>query len=117
MTFDHVLSVVPVTDHDAAVAFYTALFGRGPDNHPMPVLSEWRVTDSAWVQVFIDADRAGSTFLNFAVDDLAAEMSRLREAGLEPGDVEPVNKGVELSTITDPDGNVLRLIGNFRVEY
>jgi hypothetical protein len=33
------------------------------------------------------------------------------------GGIQPVNKGVELSTLTDPDGNTITLIGNFRVEY
>jgi len=28
-----------------------------------------------------------------------------------------VNKGVELSATTDPDGNVITLIGNFRLKY
>jgi glyoxylase I family protein len=28
-----------------------------------------------------------------------------------------VNKGVQLSTINDPDGNTITFIGNFRVHY
>ena len=32
-------------------------------------------------------------------------------------DGETVNKGVQLSTIRDPDGNTITFIGNFRVEY
>jgi glyoxylase I family protein len=33
------------------------------------------------------------------------------------GEVQPVNKTVELSALTDPDGSTITLIGNFRVEY
>jgi hypothetical protein len=33
------------------------------------------------------------------------------------GDIQPVNKGVRRSTLTDPDGNIITMIGNFRVEY
>jgi hypothetical protein len=33
------------------------------------------------------------------------------------GGIQPANKGVELSTLMDPDGNTITLIGNFRVEY
>jgi glyoxylase I family protein len=36
---------------------------------------------------------------------------------LAPGTIETVNKGVQLSTIRDPDGNTIAFIGNFRVQY
>ena len=36
---------------------------------------------------------------------------------MEPGEVVDAAKGVRLSTIVDPDGNVIRLIGGFRVDY
>jgi glyoxylase I family protein len=117
MSIEHVLAVVPVADIDVAAAFYETLFGRPPDNSPMPVLVEWQVVPGGWVQVFIDAERAGSGLVNFAVDDLAKHVEGARERGLQPGEIEGVNKGVELSTLRDPDGNVIRLVGNFRVEY
>jgi len=117
MTFQHVLAVVPVTDLDVAKAFYEKLFGRAPDNNPMPVLVEWQVVPGGWVQVFVDEERAGSGLVNFAVDDLAAHVAEAGERGLAPGEIEGVNKGVELATLADPDGNLIRLIGNFRVEY
>jgi predicted enzyme related to lactoylglutathione lyase len=117
MTFEHVLAVVPVTDLDTARAFYEKLFGRAPDNNPMPVLVEWQVVPGGWVQVFVDEERAGSGLVNFAVDDLTAHVAEARDRGLVPGEIEGVNKGVELSTLTDPDGNLIRLIGNFRVQY
>jgi glyoxylase I family protein len=117
VSFQHVLSVVPVTDLDVAEAWYEKLFGRPADNNPMPVLIEWQVVPGAWVQVFADDERAGSGLLNFAVDDLAAHVGEAAERGLAPGDIEGVSKGVELSTLKDPDGNLIRLIGNFRVDY
>ena len=117
MTVEHVLAVVPVTDLGAAKAFYERLFGRAPDNDPMPSLVEWQVVPGAWVQVFVDDERAGSGLVNFAVDDLAAHVGEVTTRGLAPGAIEGVNKGVELSTLTDPDGNLIRLIGDFRVEY
>jgi len=117
MTFQHVLAVVPVGDLETAKDFYEKLFGRGPDNEPMPVLAEWQVVPGGWAQVFVDSERAGSGLLNFAVDDLAAHVAEAEDRGLAPGAVEVVTKGVELATLTDPDGNLIRLIGNFRVEY
>ncbi len=73
------------------------------------------MTAGGWVQVTVDADRAGSRLLNFAVDDLAPTRDELPAGGVDSDEIQPVNKGVELSATTDPDGNAVTLIGNFRV--
>jgi glyoxylase I family protein len=118
MSVDHVLAVIPVADFEAAHTWYERLFGRPADNLPMEGrLAEWRVTDSGWVQVTRDADRAGSTLLNFAVDDLDRHVAEFSGRGLAPGEIETVNKGVQLSTIRDPEGNEITFIGDFRVQY
>jgi glyoxylase I family protein len=118
MSIDHVLAVVPVADFDAAHAWYERLFGRPADNLPMEgLLVEWRVTDSGWVQVTRDAERAGSALLNFAVDDLDQHVADVSGRGLAPAAIETVNKGVQLSTIRDPEGNTITFIGDFRVHY
>ena len=117
MSIEHVLAVVPVSDLQAGSRWYEALFGRPADNNPMPTLAEWQVVPGGWVQVFNDAERAGTGLLNFAVDDLEAHRADLRQRGLETGEITEATKGVRLSEITDPDGNTIRLIGGFRVEY
>ena len=117
MSIEHVLAVVPVSDLQESNRWYEALFGRPADNNPMPTLVEWQVVPGGWVQVFIDAERAGSGLLNFAVDDLETHVAELRERGLSPGEFVDANKGVRLSTINDPDGNTIRLVGGFRTEY
>lgn len=83
----------------------------------MATLDEWRITDSAWVQVFLDPERAGSDLLNFAVNDLELHVAELRARGLTLDAIETVNKGVQLSAILDPDGNRITFIGNFRTTY
>ena len=83
----------------------------------METLVEWRITDSAWIQVFHDPQRAGSTLLNFAVDDLDKHLAELTGRGLVPGEIETANKGVRLSTLADPDGNRITFIGGFRNVY
>ncbi|MGV0787757.1 VOC family protein [Mycolicibacterium sp. XJ2] len=117
MSVDHVLAVVPATEVEVSGRFYAELFGRPPDNNPMPTLVEWQVRPGAWVQVFSDPQRAGSGLLNFAVDDLERHLAGLRERGLEPGEIVAASKGVRLSKIEDPDGNEIGIIGGFRVEY
>jgi predicted enzyme related to lactoylglutathione lyase len=117
MSIEHVLAVVPVTDLERSRRWYETLFGRAADNNPMPNLVEWQVVPGGWVQVFVDDQRAGSTLVNLAVEDLDAHIDELKQRGREPGEVVEANKGVRLSTITDPDGNTIRLIGGFRVQY
>ena len=118
MSIDHVLAVVPVADFESAHAWYERFFGRPADNLPMEGrLVEWRVTDSGWVQVTLDAGRAGSALLNFAVGDLDQHIADISGRGMAPGAVESVSKDVQLSAITDPDGNRITLIGNFRIKY
>jgi glyoxylase I family protein len=117
MAIEHVLAVVAVSDLGRADAWYQALFGRPADNRPMPSLVEWQVTRGGWVQVTVDADRAGSGLLNLAVDDLAATRDELATRGLHTGQIQPASKAVELSATSDPDGNAITLIGNFRVNY
>jgi predicted enzyme related to lactoylglutathione lyase len=118
MAIDHVLAVVPVADIETACGWYERLLGREADNRPiMDSLAEWRVTDTGWVQVHHDADRAGTALLNFAVDDLTAHLDGLQARGLTPGAIQTVNKGVQLSAITDPEGNTITFIGSFRTDY
>ncbi len=118
MTIQHVLAVVPVADFDAAHAWYARLFGRPADNVPMEgLLVEWRVTETGWVQVTLDAERAGSALLNFAVDDLERHIAETSGRGLTPGPVETVSKGVQLAAIRDPSGNRITFIGSFRINY
>jgi len=117
MSIDQVLAVVPVSDIQKARRWYELLIGRPEDNHPMETLVEWRITDTGWIQVFHDPERAGSTLLNFAVDDVEQHITELTARGLTPGSIESANKGVQLSSITDPDGNRITFIGGFRTIY
>lgn len=117
MAVDHVLAVVAVSDIDRSGAWYSALFGRPADNNPMPILLEWQVKDGAWVQITVDEARAGTSMLNLAVSDLQGEREQLEARGVSSGDIVDASKGVQLSALSDPDGNAITLIGGFRVQY
>lgn len=117
MEIQHVLAVAPVTELAAARSWYERLFGAEATNTPMPTLVEWRVTDSGWVQVFTDAERAGTAAVNLAVADLDAAVAELGGRGLAPGEIVTASKGVRLCSLTDPDCNTVTLIGGFRVAY
>ncbi|AQA03756.1 glyoxalase [Mycobacterium sp. MS1601] len=117
MNIDHVLAVVPVSDLSVARSWYQQLFGTPPTNNPMPSLVEWQATGSGWVQVSTDAGHPGTASVNLAVADLDAAVAELSGRGLAPGAIRDVTKGVRLSSLTDPDGNTVTLIGSFRVDY
>jgi hypothetical protein len=51
------------------------------------------------------------------VGDLDRRIADLSARGMAAAAVETVNKGVQLSAITDPDGNRITFIGNFRITY
>jgi glyoxylase I family protein len=114
---DYVLAVLAVSDIKEGQSWYTKLFGRGPDNNPMPNLIEWQVTDGGWVQVTEDRQRAGNGMLNLAVSDIEEGAREVREMGIAAGEIINANKGVRLCAITDPDSNKIQLVGNFRVKY
>lgn len=114
---EHVLAVVAVRDIDTARAWYGKLFGREPDNNPMPNLVEWQVVPGGWLQVTEDAGRAGHGLFNLAVSDVDEGVRELRELGLDPGEIIEANKGVRLCPLTDPDDNQIHLVGNFREVY
>jgi glyoxylase I family protein len=114
---EHVLAVIPVGDLEVSAAWYQGLFSMEPTNRPMPNLAEWRLTDTGWVQIFVDGNRAGRTFFNLAVEDLDGHVAGLRERGFTPGEIQDATKGVRISQIEDPDGNVISFIGGFRIKY
>ncbi|MPZ97515.1 MAG: VOC family protein [Propionibacteriales bacterium] len=117
MTITHVLAVVPVAEFDTAREWYERLLGRPADNRPMEGLAEWRVTETGWLQVSVDARRAGTASVNFAVDDLDKHVADVRQRGLSPDDIVEVSNNVRLAEIRDPEGNTITFIGSFRVSY
>jgi predicted enzyme related to lactoylglutathione lyase len=117
MPIDHVLAVIPVADLTVSADWYERLFDAVPTNRPMPNLAEWRLTDTGWVRVFVDGERAGGSFFNLAVSELDEHLRGLRGRGFALGEVQEATKGVRISTIEDPDGNTLNFIGGFRVVY
>jgi glyoxylase I family protein len=92
---DFVLAVVAVRDIEAGRDWYARLFGREPDNNPMPNLVEWQVTDGGWVQVTEDPLRAGNGMLNLALSDFEESVREIREMGLGTGEIIDANKAYD----------------------
>lgn len=113
MTFTRVLAEVMVGDHDAAVAWYAQLLGRAPDTRPMDGLAEWRLTETGWLQVFSDPERAGRSGLTLGVDDLDAHAGGLAERGIALSR-QTISSGARVGTAADPDGNTVVLVEELR---
>jgi glyoxylase I family protein len=100
MSVDQLLAVVPVSRLPAGRDRYSALFGRAPDNDPMP-------------SVGVAGDRAGLCSgvrrtgpgrlgsAQFRRGRLDAHNAKLRRRGLQAEPVVDADNGVRLSTLTD----------------
>ncbi|OKJ13553.1 VOC family protein [Kitasatospora sp. CB01950] len=110
MTIRRLLAQLTVTDLDPAVAWYTALFGRGPDARPMAGLVEWHLADTYGVQVWAEPDRAGHSTVVLDESDLDARLARLTAAGIDHGGARPATSS-RILPVTDPDGNRIVFTG------
>ncbi len=103
-----VLAAVPVSDSDAATAFYERLLGTPPDDAPMPGLTQWNLGTGV-LQVVADTDRAGGGLVTLMFEDLAsaAEGARARGVDLDVAEGEVV---ASVARVLDPDGNAITLV-------
>ena len=66
-------------------------------------------TDTGWIYVIVDSDRAGSALNTILVDDLDAFLAGLGERGIATDPVEIIGVAVRSTHVTDPDGNRLQI--------
>jgi len=100
-------AVSPVQDLAAALDWYTRLFGRGPDDRPIPDLAQWYL-DGFGFQVMRVPDHAGGGMATLVVADIEAERARLIAAGIESGPTVRGDFGA-IAKLADPEGNRLTL--------
>jgi hypothetical protein len=110
MAVTHVFAGIPIVDRDAAVGWYQRLTGRPPDLLPNEQEAAWQITDSGWIYVIVDPQRAGTALHTLLVDDLHGFLAGLAERDIAAGPVEVLGAGpVRRCTVTDPDGNRLNV--------
>jgi catechol 2,3-dioxygenase-like lactoylglutathione lyase family enzyme len=107
--FEHLFAGIPVSDRDAAVAWYERLLGRPPDLVPNEEEAAWQLTGAGWICVIADEQHAGSARHTLLVDDLDAFLNALTERGIEAGPIEIVSGSVRTTVVSDPDGNLLKV--------
>jgi hypothetical protein len=107
----NVLTEVLVTDHAAAVEWYSGLFGRPPDRRPMDGLAEWQLNATGGLQVFERAEGAGGCFATLVVDTVTPVTEHLTSVGID-AETQTVSSGFAVATVRDPDGNTLTFAGS-----
>ena len=112
MAVEYVFTGLPVADLAAAQAWYERLLGRAPNFFPNDNEAVWQLTDTAWIYVVGDADRAGRGLLTVLVDDLAALVAGMGERGIEAGEMETFTEVMRRVRISDPEGNRLTFAEN-----
>jgi 2',3'-cyclic-nucleotide 2'-phosphodiesterase len=100
---------IPVGDRDAAMSWYGRLLGRPPDLIPNEDEAAWRISGSGWIYLIADAARAGSSLQTLLVEDLDVLLAGMAARGIAIGAVEVMGNGVRHTTLTDADGNRLKL--------
>lgn len=109
MAVTHVFAAIPVADLDLALDWYERLAGRAPDLVPNEEEAAWRMTETGWICVIADPERAGSARHTLLVDDLDVFIAGLAERGIAAGPVGTVGENVRFTIVTDPDGNTVKI--------
>lgn len=100
----NVVSVLPVTDHAEAVAWYQKWIGRGPDVKPMDGIAEWQLADNAWIQVSVNPEFAGHTTVVVGVVDIDTQRSACAAVDVAVADVNDYGV-IKTAEAVDPAGN------------
>lgn len=104
-----VIAVLPVTDYDASIAWYTKWIGRRPDIEPADGVAEWQVAEQAWLQVSVDPESAGQTTVVFGVADLEAQCLHCAAAGVPWGEIDDYGF-IKTAEAQDPAGNTITFV-------
>ena len=96
---------IPVSDFDAALAWYRRLFGAPPEFLPNDVEAVWQLAEHRYVFIEVRPQHAGHAMHTIFVDDFDALVAGIADRGLEPAKRETYANGVRKAVFRDPDGN------------
>ena len=108
MQIQGIYAALATANMDEAETFYTRLFEREPDDRPMDSLIQWRNVAGANIQIFHDADHAGSGRMTIVVPHMEKARSALQDIGVELTGESQGDYG-RIAQIADPDGNRITL--------
>jgi ketosteroid isomerase-like protein len=109
MSIKNALASVPVRNLAAAVQWYEKLFGRPPEPRHSPDVAEWKFEMGGWLQVYQNAQRAGSGSFSLTVSSLAEHVAAFKTCGLET-DQQMTTEKFKLVMLKDPDDNSIAFV-------
>lgn len=100
-----VVAVIATRDFPTARTWYQRVLGRAPDLEPVAEVAEWQISATGWLQLIVDAERAGASAVRLGVADLGAQVSWLSSVGVQTPEPVVIADLVAVVDVTDPDGN------------
>jgi predicted enzyme related to lactoylglutathione lyase len=105
MAITYVFAGIATGDYAVALPWYERLFGRPPDMLPQDEEAAWQLTDTGWIYLVGDPDRARKALLTLLVDNLDEHLAALAERGLAPDESETLSNAGRKAAFVDPEGN------------
>lgn len=102
-----IITIIPVSDPARSRAWYSKLFGKGPDLEPFPGNMEFKL-GNAWIQVSKGTVKPSNWNLHIEVHDLATEHRRLVDHGIVTSQIGTSPGVITWFDVSDPDGNGMR---------
>ncbi len=107
---DVLFAGIAVADFEAAVTWYTRLFGRPADITVKDDEVMWHLTTAGWLYLLADELRAGLALVTLSVADLDKAVAEVGGRGITFGPIETVGSAGRKASVIDADGNTLSLI-------
>jgi len=105
VTPDILFAGIPVSDFDAAMAWYHRLFGRLADVVAQPNDVMWQVADAGWTYLVRDPARAGQALVTVAGPDFDKTLANMATRGFSATPVAVLGNIRRKASVTDPEGN------------
>lgn len=102
---------IPVSNYEAASAWYERLFGSPPALLPNDIEAVWELAEHRYIYIELEPEHAGHARHTIFVDDLDALVAQIADRGLSPVERETYSNGVRKITYRDADGNEIGLGG------
>jgi hypothetical protein len=106
MAVTHLFAGIPVTNCDAAAGWFA---GRPPDTVSNEDEAAWQMSETDWIYIVADAERASAALHAMLVEDLDEFLNTLTERGISVGSIETIGNAVRAQSSSIPDGNRLKL--------
>ncbi|PZO49178.1 MAG: hypothetical protein DCF16_15145 [Alphaproteobacteria bacterium] len=112
MDVDTIFISINATDHTAQTDWWTKFLGRPFDRIPVPSCREWDLREGVLFQVLDNSSDRTRVVVSLRVENLDANIERLRAAGVPISDPKPVEGFATLRfvSVQDPEGNTIGLL-------